>query len=47
MPAPENLQSGGKTIGVTPHVPAMQERIPAQINVTNETGGCSNVQIFP
>jgi exonuclease SbcC len=47
MSALENLQAGGKTIGVISHVPAMQERIPAQINVTKQTGGCSRVQILP
>jgi len=46
MSALENLQAGGKTIGVISHVPAMQERIPAQINVTKETGGCSRVRII-
>ena len=46
MSALENLQAGGKTIGVISHVPAMQERIPAQINVNKETGGCSLVQIL-
>ena len=46
MSALENLQAGGKTIGVISHVPAMQERIPAQINVNRETGGCSRVQIL-
>ncbi len=45
MSALENLQAGGKTIGVISHVPAMQERIAAQINVTKETGGCSRVRI--
>jgi exonuclease SbcC len=45
MSALENLQADGKTIGVISHVPAMQERIPAQINVTKETGGCSRVRI--
>jgi hypothetical protein len=35
----------GKTIGVISHVPAMQERIAAQINVTKESGGCSRVRI--
>ncbi len=45
MSALENLQAGGKTIGVISHVPAIQERIAAQINVTKETGGCSRVQI--
>ena len=45
MSALENLQVGGKTIGVIPHVPAMQERIPAQINVPKETDGCSRVRI--
>jgi exonuclease SbcC len=46
MSALENLQAGGKTIGVISHVPAMQERIAAQINVTKETGGCSRVRIM-
>jgi len=46
MSALENLQAGGKTIGVISHVPAMQERIAAQINVTKETGGCSRVRIL-
>ena len=45
MSALENLQAGGKTIGVISHVPAMQERIPAQINVTKESAGCSRVRI--
>ena len=45
MSALENLQAGGKTIGVISHVPAMQERIAAQINVTKESGGCSRVRI--
>jgi hypothetical protein len=42
----ENLQSGGKNIGVISHVPAMQEHIAAQINVTKESGGCSRVRIL-
>lgn len=46
MSALENLQSGGKTIGIISHVPAMQERIPTQINVTKETAGCSRVRIL-
>lgn len=45
MAALENLQSSGKTIGVISHVPAMQERIPAQIKVTKESGGWSRVTI--
>lgn len=45
MAALENLQSRGKTIGVISHVPAMQERIPAQIKVTKESGGWSRVTI--
>jgi len=43
MSALENLQSTGKTIGVISHVPAMQERIPAQIKVVKTTGGCSQI----
>ena len=45
MAALDNLQAGGKTIGVISHVPAMQERIPAQITVTKESGGCSRITI--
>lgn len=45
MAALENLQAGGKTIGVISHVPAMQERIPAQIKVVKESAGCSRVTI--
>ena len=46
MTALENLQAGGKTIGVISHVPAMQERIPTQINVTKESGGCSEITLI-
>ena len=46
MSALENLQAGGKTIGVISHVPAMKERIAAQINVTKESGGCSRVRMI-
>ena len=46
MSALENLQAGGKIIGVISHVPAMQERIPAQIRVTKESGGCSTIAIL-
>lgn len=46
MSALENLQAGGKTIGVISHVPAMQERIPTQINVTKESNGCSRIMIL-
>jgi exonuclease SbcC len=45
MAALDNLQAGGKTIGVISHVPAMQERIPAQIVVTKESNGCSRIAI--
>ncbi len=45
MAALENLQARGKTIGVISHIPAMQERIPAQIQVTKESGGCSRVTV--
>ena len=45
MSALENLQAGGKVIGVISHVPAMQERITVQINVTKETGGCSRITL--
>jgi exonuclease SbcC len=45
MSALERLQSSGKTIGVISHVPAMQERIPAQIKVTKGAGGCSRITV--
>lgn len=45
MSALESLHARGKTIGVISHVPAMQERIPAQIRVAKEAGGCSRVTI--
>ena len=45
MAALENLQASGKTIGVISHVPAMQERITTQINVSKETNGCSRVRM--
>ncbi len=45
MSALESLHAGGKTIGIISHVPAMQERIPTQINVTKESGGVSSVTI--
>jgi exonuclease SbcC len=47
MSALENLQAKGKIIGVISHVPAMQERIPVQIKVSKESGGCSQVTIAP
>lgn len=43
MAALENLQAGGKIIGVISHVPAMQERISAQIQVVKEPGGRSRI----
>ncbi len=45
MAALENLQALGKTIGVISHIPAMQERIPTQIQVLKEAGGCSRVTV--
>lgn len=45
MSALENLQAGGKIIGVISHVPAMQERIAVQINVSKESGGCSRITL--
>ncbi len=45
MSALESLQARGKTIGVISHVPAMQERIPAQIKITKESGGCSRISL--
>jgi exonuclease SbcC len=46
MSALETLQARGKTIGVISHVPAMQERIQAQIKVTKESGGCSRLTVI-
>ncbi len=37
------LQQGGKVIGVISHVPALKERISAQIQVTPQTGGRSQI----
>jgi exonuclease SbcC len=37
------LQQGGKLIGVISHVPALKERIGAQIQVTPQTGGRSRI----
>lgn len=45
MSALENLQAGGKVIGVISHVPAMQERISVQIAVAKESGGCSRIEL--
>lgn len=45
MAALENLQAAGKTIGVISHVPAMQERIAAQIRIAKASGGCSTVAV--
>jgi len=45
MCALENLQAQGKMIGVISHVPAMQERITAQIKVVKEAAGCSRIEI--
>ena len=41
----ENLQAGGKIIGVISHVSAMQERITTQIKVTKKSSGCSRVDV--
>lgn len=46
MAALENLQAGGKTIGVISHVPAMQERIPTQIKIEKESAGRSRITII-
>jgi len=37
------LHQDGKLIGVISHVPAFKERIPTQIQVIPETGGCSRL----
>jgi exonuclease SbcC len=45
LSALESLQAAGKTIGVISHVPALQERIPAQIKITKEPGGLSRLGV--
>lgn len=41
----ENLQSGGKTIGIISHVKALKERIAVQVQVVKQGNGFSTVQV--
>ncbi|MFD3001686.1 AAA family ATPase [Pontibacter toksunensis] len=41
----ENLQAGGKMIGIISHVEALKERISTQIRVQKKAGGVSKVEI--
>lgn len=41
----ENLQAGGKLIGVISHVEALKERISTQIQVTKQAGGQSTIKV--
>jgi exonuclease SbcC len=41
----ENLQAGGKTIGVISHVKELKERISTQIRVVRKSGGFSELEI--
>ncbi len=42
----ENLQAGGKTIGIISHVDALKERIGTQIQVIKQPGGFSKIKIL-
>lgn len=41
----ENLQAGGKTIGIISHVPALKERIGTQIQIHKRGSGYSEVKV--
>ncbi|MDB4727433.1 AAA family ATPase [Saprospiraceae bacterium] len=41
----ENLQAGGKTIGVISHVKELKERISTQIRVVRKSGGFSELEV--
>ncbi|MEW9899872.1 AAA family ATPase [Chitinivorax sp. PXF-14] len=45
MDALDNLQAGGRQIGVISHVAALHERIPAQVRVEAKGGGRSSVSV--
>ncbi|WP_187976218.1 AAA family ATPase [Mycetocola sp. JXN-3] len=40
----DGLRAGGRTVGVISHVPAMQERIPARLNVRASGAGPSRIE---
>ncbi|MFZ4841344.1 AAA family ATPase [Mycetocola saprophilus] len=41
----DGLRAGGRTVGVISHVPAMQERIPARLNVRASGAGPSRIDL--
>ncbi|RMD96443.1 MAG: ATP-binding cassette family protein, partial [Bacteroidetes bacterium] len=41
----ENLQAGGKTIGIISHVKELKERIATQVKVVKKNNGVSRVEI--
>jgi exonuclease SbcC len=41
----ENLQAGGKTIGIISHIEALKERIGTQIQLSREAGGTSRISV--
>jgi exonuclease SbcC len=42
----ENLQAGGKFIGIISHVEALKERIGTQIQVQKQAGGQSTIKVI-
>ncbi|WP_158795659.1 AAA family ATPase [Pedobacter sp. L105] len=42
----ENLQAGGKNIGIISHVEALKERIGTQIQLSREPGGTSKISLY-
>ncbi|MEI6901044.1 MAG: carboxypeptidase-like regulatory domain-containing protein [Bacteroidota bacterium] len=41
----DNLQSGGKTVGIISHVGLLKERIPCQVQVNKMGGGVSEIKV--
>jgi len=42
----ENLQAGGKSIGIISHVEALKERIGTQIQLSRQPGGTSKISLY-
>jgi len=42
----ENLQAGGKSIGIISHVEALKERIGTQIQLSRQAGGTSKISLY-